>query len=296
MAPPLIMTHYHWQKWLNTRNTPFPGEPERICDTVAAWVHREGTEPPLATVIEFLVDPSPQFLQHLAAYTSDVRQDHPYQSSHPVVQYETIGVVVVLTGAEQPSTWTCKPAHAEGAGHTFGAIVRTLATRSASETLARIERGELGRCVLPWIVLMQGGDESANIALWKRLASEEPDGRKRADYGGLVLVFAELAGRRAPWETALEDWNMVESEIVKKWKAKARKEALDEGHRAGLDEGAQPLRSQLDQLGQFRFSKPLPADVQQRVQAANLETLQRWFQLLLHVNSLDEFQAKTNGA
>jgi hypothetical protein len=106
---PRVTARYHFHRWLNTRNTPFPGEPERICDTVAAWTHQEGTAPPLATVIEFLSQPSAPFLEHLAAYTYQVRRDHPYQTEPPVVRYEVIGVLVVLTGTEQAKTWQCRP-------------------------------------------------------------------------------------------------------------------------------------------------------------------------------------------
>ena len=60
-------------------------------------------------------------------------------------------------------------------------------------------------------------------------AGAEPDARKRADYAGLLLVFAELVKRRDVWEMGLEDWNMIESEIIKKWQAKARQEGHNEG-------------------------------------------------------------------
>jgi hypothetical protein len=282
---PLIVVRYDFHRWLNTRNTPFPGEPERICDTVAAWTHKERTAPPLATVIEFLSQPSTPFLEHLAAYTFQVRSDHPYQTEHPLVRYEVIGVLVVLTGAEQARTWQCRPDDLEGAGGEFTVVLRTLATQGAEQTLARIKAGELSRCVLPWIVLMQGGGEAGNIVVWKDLASGETDARKRADYAGLALVFADLAGCRQVWENALEDWNMVESEVVKKWQEKARVEGRVEA-----------MRANLGQVLEIRFQQPLPQEISDKLTAADLNTLQSWFDLALRAASLDEFRAQANGA
>jgi hypothetical protein len=285
---PMVSARYRFHRWLNTRNTPFPGEPERVCDTVAAWTHSQGAAPPLATVIEFLTEPSTRFLEHLADYTFEVRRGHPYQAEHPLVPYEVVGVLVVLTGTEQPKTWRCRPDDVEGAGGEFTVVLRTLATQSAVETLGRIMAGELSRCVLPWIALMQGGGESGSIALWKELAGGEPDARKRGDYAGLLLVFAELAGTRQAWETALEDWNMVESQVVKGWQEKARKEGRAEGR-------AEAMRANLELLLQSRSAESLPREVLDKFAAADADTLQQWFTLALTVNSLDEFRSQLNG-
>ena len=53
---PEVVARYRFERWLNARTLPFPGEPERTCDTVAAWEHKDGTAPPLATFIEFLTE------------------------------------------------------------------------------------------------------------------------------------------------------------------------------------------------------------------------------------------------
>ena len=57
------------------------------------------------------------------------------------------------------------------------------------------------------------------LAEWKRLASPETNRRLRAEYGGLALQFAELAGCREAWEKLLEDWNMepLEKGSRKRW-------------------------------------------------------------------------------
>jgi hypothetical protein len=156
-------------------------------------------------------------------------------------------------------------------------------------TRNRIKTGELSRCVLPWIVLMQGGGEVSIIEQWKPVASGEPDGRKCADYGGLALVFADLAGCHQVWETALEGWNMVESEVVKKWQEKARIEGRAEGE-------ATAMRTGLRKVLQSRSQQPLPQEILDKVAAVDLDTLRPWFDIALSVGSLDEFLTQVNGA
>jgi hypothetical protein len=56
--------------------------------------------------------------------------------------------------------------------------------------LGGIAGGTLPRCLLAWIPLMQGGGEAVNVQQWLEVARQEPDSRRRSDYGGLALVFA----------------------------------------------------------------------------------------------------------
>src|SRR5205823_2252681 len=98
----------------------------------------------------------------------------------------------------------------------------------AGATLAGIAAGTVPGVVLPFIPLMHGGDDSAIIQHWIALASAEPDARRRGDYGGLALVFAEAAGSRDVWKQALKGWNMVQSQQVLEWQAEARAEGRAE--------------------------------------------------------------------
>jgi hypothetical protein len=89
-----------------------------------------------------------------------------------------------------------------------------------------IAAGTVARCVLPWIPLLSGGGEPGIIDRWLELAGAEPDARRRADYGGLALVFSDAAGCRAAWHRALEGWNMIQSQTVLEWMAQAEAKAL----------------------------------------------------------------------
>lgn len=144
--------------------------------------------------------------------------------------------------------------------------------------------GDLSRSVLPWIPLMRGGDEAGIIMEWRRLALEEPSAQRRGDYGGLALVFAELAGRRPVWREALEGWNMQVSQQVLEWQAEARIEADLERSRKDI------LRAL-----ELRFRAPVPADLTATVTAlADLDELSRWFDATLTSDSLEAFRAAIN--
>jgi hypothetical protein len=55
-------------RWLDTQTIPFPGEPDRRCDTVAELVSASGTQPPWALVSEFQSRPDPDIGYRLLEY------------------------------------------------------------------------------------------------------------------------------------------------------------------------------------------------------------------------------------
>jgi hypothetical protein len=105
-------------------------------------------------------------------------------------------------------------------------VERNLEREAAVELLAAIEAGR-SRCLLPWIPLMLGGDNADTIDRWKALAEAEPDRRRKGEFAGLALVFADKAGCKELWQEKLEGWNVEESTVVKEWIAlgEARGEA-----------------------------------------------------------------------
>src|SRR5947209_8740721 len=51
--------------WLDTRQVPWPGQADRICDTVASLLDRTDGDRPWAVVAEFQVEPDPEMFGRL---------------------------------------------------------------------------------------------------------------------------------------------------------------------------------------------------------------------------------------
>lgn len=266
--------------WLDTRTLPFPGEPERTCDTVASLASGTGADALWALVIEFQAEPDPDMLDRLLEYLSRVRRElrhGPRQRG----KYAVVGALLNLTGPVQQDTLEMLLPTVPGVGVRLQVLQRTLRTEEASGTLQAISRGDLARCILPWIPLMRGGAESSTIEGWQRLASAEPQSRWRSDYAALALVFADLANCQPPWRHALEGWNMRQSQQVLEWQDEARTETRVETKREDL------LR-----LLQLRFADPLPADLVAAVRAQHdVAVLSQWFDTAATATSLDELHA-----
>src|SRR5262245_34908466 len=71
---------FSFEGWLNTRGIPFPGDPERTCDTVGSLLDLARYSLPWAVVLEFQIDPDPlmfgRLLQYLGRMWCDVKP-HP---------------------------------------------------------------------------------------------------------------------------------------------------------------------------------------------------------------------------
>jgi hypothetical protein len=270
--------------WLDTRTLPFPGEPDRTCDTVAEYARADGQGPLQALVVEFQTEPEGDIYERLAEYVLRLRKEIP-AGTRPRDKYTVAGALVNLTGPAQADVWAMAPTGFGGAGLRFQVVLRTLRDEDAAVTLAGIAAGRIDRCILPWLPLMQGGAEPGIIQEWLRLASLEPDNRLRATYGGLALVLAELTDCRPVWQKALEGWNVRESQQVLEWQAEARKEGLVEGK-------VEEARAKILRVLQVRFGADVPADLSALVEAqANLDVLNRWFDQALTAATLDDFRA-----
>jgi predicted transposase YdaD len=139
---------------------------------------------------------------------------------------------------------------------------------------------------------MLGGDSGGIIEQWKRLALEEPDERKRSDYGALALIFAEPPKRLAIWQRALEGWNMQQSTVIREWIEQGIREGRQEGRQEGLDHGAAIVRSKLLHYLQRQFGD-VPNTLRLRIESQrDLDVLDRWFDQALNAASLDQFQAR----
>lgn len=266
--------------WLDTRTLPFPGDPERVCDTVA---HLGDADPQVhwAVSLEFSLEPDSLMFGRLLVYLGQLwleRRPSAERGSH----YQVGAALVNLTGRGHTS-------HDFVLRHTgmrtcLQVVERNLADEDAAATLAGIAAGTIARCILAWVPLMQGGAESAILAQWLELARAEPDAKRRADYGGLALVFAEAAGRRPVWKQALTGWNMVESQQVLEW--------IAEGEAKGEVKGRAEAQAELLlRLLAVRLGPEVPPDLTEQIRGTtDAEQLQRWFDVAATAPSLEAFR------
>lgn len=261
--------------WLDARTLPFPGEPDRVCDTVAGFHHSSDPDHPLALVVEFQaeldLDILDRFLEYLARLRRELRHGPDRRG-----KYQVAAALLNLTGPIQEKTLEMLVPGLKGIGVRLGVEVRILREEDAAGTLVAIANSKVARCILTWIPLMHGGAEAGIIEQWKELASAEPDNRRRADYGGLALVFAELAGNHQEWKQGLKGWNMRQSQQVLEWQEEAKVEVG---------------RTFLLKTLQARFPNEITPDLKSTIETtADWNQLARWFELALSVRSLEEFR------
>jgi hypothetical protein len=135
---------------------------------------------------------------------------------------------------------------------------------------------------------MRGGAEVVIIEQWKQLALAEPDARRRADYGGLALVFAELTDCRPQWKRALEGWNVEQSQQVLEWQAIAEKRGKTEGKAEGKVEW-------LLRVLQRRFASAVPAELEAAIRGITEQAkLDPLLDAALAADSLDDFRRTVN--
>jgi hypothetical protein len=220
-------------RWLDTRNLPFPGERDRTGDLVACLDDPDHPGPPWALPVECQVEPDADMFGRLLEYLGALwRQQRP--SAERGDRYQLGAAVVNLTG-----TGTASRDFVLGGADTrvcLQVAECNLASRDAAATLEDIAAGKVARCVLAFIPLMRGGGEAGIIARWQELALQEPEERRRSDYGGLAVVFAELTAGASQWKEALKEWSMRQSQQVQEWRAEGKVQALQEALRGLLEQ------------------------------------------------------------
>jgi hypothetical protein len=272
----LLWAAWRWVGWLDSQSVPFPGEPDRRMDTVAEFARRAGDAPPLAVVVEFMSKARRATLARVAEYTVRLHRELPAQRD-PLVRYDVIGVVMNLTGKTTRGSRHMRPADVGGLGLSADLGVVNVSALEAAEVLAGVACGAVPRCVLPWAPLMRGGGEATVQAEWVRLALAETDATRRADYGGLAVVFANLAGSGGVWRQTVEGLNVERSVFIQEWEARGELRAT---------------RATLLRILKVRLRQEVPADLVQAVQAqGDRATLDRWLDLALTVASFEEARA-----
>jgi hypothetical protein len=227
-----------------------------------------------ALPIEFQTKPDAEMFGRLLEYLGSVwRQKRPPE--RPGEHFQVAAILVNLTGEGH----TARDYRLGDARTLLEPAEVNLATCDAAKVLAGMAAGEVALCVLPFIPLMHGGAEPGIIEQWLTIARAEPDQRKRGDYGGLALVFAELAGCRPAWKEALKEWNMQQSQQVLEWQAEAALQAT-----------LQTRRDDLRMLLEDRFGL-LPEALRQRIDnTEDMELLRAAMRQVSKIQSADELQ------
>lgn len=277
-----------FSRWLDTQTIPFPGEPDRRCDTVAELVHSSGLAPPWALIAEVQTRPDYDLPDRLLEYLARARRElrHGPQDRD---RYLVAGALLSLTGPRQPEVVEMLLPGMPEVGLHFGIRVVALETESAAATLEAIAQDQVGRSLLPWVALMAGAELPATIARWKEVAEQGSDRRLRGYYRSVAWIFAELAGHLVPWRQALEGWDVEESQLVQEW--------IEQGRLIGLELSIEQGRVETRRDAILRmllhfFGKPVPPAVEGALHSqADFAVLTRWFDLALEAASLDEFCA-----
>jgi hypothetical protein len=275
-----------FRTWLDARTLPFPGDPERICDTVA-WLGDADPAVEWAVPLEFCLDPDGDLFGRLLIYLGQLWLEiRPTDAGRE--RFWVGAAVVNLRGIGNTSRDMVL--RRTGVRTFLGIAERDLADENAAAVLAGIADGTAPRCPLAWIPLMHGGGEAAIIQQWLDLARQEPDSRRRSDYGGLAVVFAEAAGCRKEWKEALKGWNMEESQQVLEWIAEGEARGEAKGEARGEARGE---ANALVRLLEKRFPPGAPADAVAAIRSStDVEQLRRWFDLAVEADSLAAFRQK----
>ena len=306
---PDLEPRWRFRRWLDPQSAPRPGDPERRCDTIAELADAEQMSPPWAFVIELFTRPDADAVDRLLEYLGRFRRELRHGPYHQD-RYAVGAALVFLTGTPAvPVLDFSLPGQAD-VSLRFGARRLAVAEQDAVAVLERIGQNRLGRCVLPWVPLMRGGERPETAARWRELALAEPDRARRGDYGTLAVVFAGAAGYADVWKTALEGWNVEESTVwndlfekhlrlrtaelqreLDRRTAEARREA-EEQRRQAEDRLIRARREDLLRVLSARFPGPLPPPLTERLQAeTDLEVLGRWITLAATAVSPEGFQA-----
>jgi len=290
---------FDFRTWEDTRGVVFPGGDDRTGDTVAHLSRADTGGEPWLFAVEFQLEPDPlmfgRMLQYLGNLWCVLKPDDGRGS-----RFAPAAVVLNLTGsgvATRRYEWA-----AAGVSTTLQVNEWDLQGESADELLVKIETGEVGRAVLPWVPLMTGAGEPGTIERWKALAETEPDDRRRSNFGGLALVFADATGRYELWSRSLEGWNMKRSRAVLKWLEEGEQVGLEKGEALGLEKGqalglekGQALGLEKGQrLGQVEFLEaalttkfgPLPPAVLEQLRQLPDDRLKAMPGLLFSANSI----------
>jgi hypothetical protein len=162
---PALWLAWKFVRWQDTRTLPFPGEPDRVCDTVAELEHRTDRQRRCLVDVEVQAQPDADMLERLGEYALRLRRELRHAPG-TAGKYPVLCLVLNLTGAEQESRLDITLPEWSDAGLLLQVAQATLSTEDAGQTLARIANGELERWVLPWPAVRNSFFLALSRRLW----------------------------------------------------------------------------------------------------------------------------------
>jgi len=274
----LPSSDFAFRRWLDTRNVPFPGNTDRTGDSVAGIDDLSRGGIPWLFAVEFQTEPDPLMFGRMLGYLSGLWLDLK-PDPEPGSRYWVAGVILNLTGQTDSSRLMDWPEAGVRSHMLFRE--RNLESESADATLTAIETGRVHAAVLPWISLMRGGDEEGIIGRWKALAEAEPDSRRRGDYAGLALIFADACGRWELWKSKLKGWNVKTSRQADEWRAEGREEGRE-----------MERRDKLKRILSKRFGI-IPVELVATIDSTDdASMLDEWFDSSLDAVGFDDMRAR----
>lgn len=162
-----FVSKMHFCRWLDTRTAAGSDEPRATADTVAELERLDKPEALWLVNLEFQTTPDPDMFGRLMVQLGRAWLDHR-PDSHRGSRYQLMAAVINLTGSRQSAPASREYIFPLASHHLVLNIKEVyLAEESASETLARIECGEVSPSVLAFVPLMTGAAEDDNLARWK---------------------------------------------------------------------------------------------------------------------------------
>ena len=98
---PTLWAAWQFRRWVDTRTLPFPGAPDRVCDTVAEFEHATDPRRRCLVDVEVQAEPDADMLERLGDYAFILRRERRYGTGE-AGKYAVLSLVLNLTGAEQP--------------------------------------------------------------------------------------------------------------------------------------------------------------------------------------------------
>jgi hypothetical protein len=222
-----------FDRWIDSRTQASPDSRNLSADLIGSFHDDSQGGVPWCFILEFKSRPDPNSADQLRGYQSEVKHERPDPEPRSVYRF-ALGVIN-LTGEQTfPAPVRFGVSSIESMSPPF---VVNLATFDAETVLERIDRGELGYTVLPFLVLMKNADCPEFVTRWLEYLSKETNPRYRREYRVMALIFAQCCGRLDLWTPHLKENEMVLSELTKRVMNNVREEGVKEGHKEGLKEG-----------------------------------------------------------